>query len=189
MRHRRVSRKLGRQYSHRKAMLRNQIKALFLYQRIRTTLARAKEVSKLADKLITTAKKNTLQARRIVYALLNDRDLVSLLFKEIAPRFNGRKGGYTRILHLKNRIGDNARMAILELTEQKPKEPLKPKEVKKKIVKEKPLPEEKLGPIPEEKPRTPFEKKIPPKRLLKEKLPKRFLGGLRKLFKRERDSL
>jgi large subunit ribosomal protein L17 len=170
-------------------MLRNQVKALFLYQRIRTTLARAKEVSKLADKLITIAKRNTLQARREVYVLLNDRDLVSLLFREIAPRFKGRKGGYTRILHLRNRIGDNARMAILELTERKLKEPLKPKEVKKKIVKEKPIAEEKSEPIPEEKPKPALEKKIPPKRPPKEKFPKRFLGGLRKLFKRERDSL
>lgn len=184
MRHRKLTRKLGRQYSHRKAMLKNQIRALFLHQRIKTTLARAKEVCKLADKLITIAKRGTLQARRMAYASINDRDLVSLLFNEIAPRFNGRKGGYTRILRLKNRVGDNAQMAILELTEQKPKELPKPKakEAKKKIVEEKPVSKE-------EEPKVALRKKIPEKRPLKEKLPRKFLGGLRKLFRRERDSL
>ncbi len=119
MRHRKRRTKLGVMPGHRKAMMRNMAKSLFKYQKIETTLRRAKEVRRLAEHLITIAKENNLAARRRVFAVLSDRDLVSKLFNEIVPLFKTRTSGYTRIISLGFRRGDGASMAIIELTEKK----------------------------------------------------------------------
>ncbi len=100
MRHRKAGRKLNRSDSHRKAMFRNMAKSLLTYERIRTTEAKAKELRRVVEKLITTALKNDLHARRQAYKTLNNHQLVQRLFDEIAPRFQGGNGGYTRIVKL-----------------------------------------------------------------------------------------
>ncbi|MDD5747074.1 MAG: 50S ribosomal protein L17, partial [Candidatus Omnitrophica bacterium] len=99
MRHRKDNKRLSRQSAHRKATLRNQVKALFLRESITTTLVIAKQSRRLAEKLITMAKEDTVASRRNVFAIIGDRDLVKLLFTDIAKRMAGRKGGYTRIIH------------------------------------------------------------------------------------------
>ena len=121
MRHRKNSKRLSRQSSHRKALLRNMVKNLLQQERITTTVTLAKVSRSLVEKMITLGKKDTLAARRQAFSVLGDRDLVKLLFSDIAPRFSARAGGYTRIVLLGNRRGDNASLAILELTELKEK--------------------------------------------------------------------
>ena len=100
-------------------MLRNSVRNLLIHQRIEMTLARAKEVRRLAERVITLGKADTVVARRRAYAVLPDRDLIMRLFKDIAPLFKARQGGYTRIIPLGFRRGDGAHLAILELTEKK----------------------------------------------------------------------
>ena len=108
-------RKLGRSSAHRKAMLRNLVTDLFREGRITTTEMRAKEAGRQAEKLITIAKKGGLHARRQCLEYLFDEDVVTKLFDEIAPGYEGRNGGYTRILKLGPRQGDNAEVVYLEL--------------------------------------------------------------------------
>ena len=108
-------RKLGRTSAHRKAMLRNLVTDLFREGRITTTDTRAKEARRQAEKMITLAKRGDLHARRQVLAYVYDEAVVSKLFDEIAPKYEDRQGGYTRILKLGPRQGDNAEMALLEL--------------------------------------------------------------------------
>ena len=108
-------RKLGRKTAHRKTMLRNLVTDLFREERISTTEHRSKETRKKAEKIITLAKKNTLHARRQVLSYIYDEDVVYKLFDEIAPKYEDRNGGYTRILKLGPRTGDNAEMVFLEL--------------------------------------------------------------------------
>ncbi len=108
-------RKLGRPTAHRKAMLRNQVTSLFKNGRIETTVTRAKETQRMADKMITLAKRGDLHARRQVLAYIYDEDVVTKLFEEIAPNYSERDGGYTRVLKLGPRRGDGAEMAIIEL--------------------------------------------------------------------------
>ena len=107
--------KLGRNSAHRKSMLRNLVTDLFREGRITTTDMRAKEAGRQAEKLITIAKKGDLHARRQVLEYLFDEDVVTKLFDEIAPGYEGRNGGYTRILKLGPRRGDCAEMVFLEL--------------------------------------------------------------------------
>lgn len=118
MRHRIAGNKLGRNSSWRKATLRDIAKATLVRQRICTTQARAKEARKLVDRLITLGKKGTLAHRRKSFSILCDHKLVSQLFTKIAPRFSKRQGGYTRIIPVSHRRGDNARLVYLELTEK-----------------------------------------------------------------------
>jgi large subunit ribosomal protein L17 len=119
MRHGVAGKKFGRNQTLRAATLRDLVKALLINQTIRTTKVKAGEARKLADKMITLGKKNTLAAKRRAFAILCDHGLVSDLFNTIAPRFASRQGGYTRIIKLAvNRQGDNAQMVILELTEK-----------------------------------------------------------------------
>lgn len=118
MRHQKGGNRLSRNRSLRKATLRDLAKATLIEQRICTTSSRAKEARKLVEKLITLGKKDTLAARRAAFAVLCDHGLVSQLFKETAPRFKSRQGGYTRIIPYMNRGGDNAEMVFLELTEK-----------------------------------------------------------------------
>ena len=108
-------RKFGRDSSARKAMLRDVVTALFDKERIETTEAKAKEVSGLADQMITLAKRGDLHARRQALAFMTDETVVRKLFETIAPKYKERKGGYTRVLKLGPRQGDAALMAILEL--------------------------------------------------------------------------
>ncbi|MBR2674656.1 MAG: 50S ribosomal protein L17 [Mogibacterium sp.] len=107
--------KLGRNSAHRKSMLRNLVTDLFREGRIKTTDMRAKEAGRQAEKLITIAKKGDLHARRQVLEYVFDEDVVKKLFDEIAPGYEGRNGGYTRILKLGPRQGDNAEVVFLEL--------------------------------------------------------------------------
>ncbi|HSH36367.1 50S ribosomal protein L17 [Schnuerera sp.] len=108
-------RKLGRPTDHRKAMLRNQVTSLLKHERIETTVTRAKETRRMAEKMITLGKRGDLHARRQVLAYIYDEDVVKKLFDEIAPRYADRNGGYTRVLKLGPRRGDSTEMAILEL--------------------------------------------------------------------------
>jgi large subunit ribosomal protein L17 len=117
MRHNHGYRKLGRTSEHRQALFRNQISSLIAHGRITTTLAKAKEVRPLAEKVITRGKKDTVAARREVRKWVPDRELVKKLFDEVSPRFSERPGGYLRIVKLGPRNGDNAEMAILELVD------------------------------------------------------------------------
>ncbi len=131
MRHHRHSIRFGRQRSHYKATLKALIRGLILHKAIRTTAVKAKEASRLADKLITLGKEKTVNNQRKAYSILCDRKLVAMLFNEIAPLFNERKGGYTRVILIEKRRGDNAQMAILEFVE-KPKAPEPKKKAEKK---------------------------------------------------------
>lgn len=122
MRHRVAERKLGRPTAHRKALLNNLVTSLILNNRIETTLPKAKELRVLADKMITIAKKNTIHARRQAMLYLKDRSAVQKLFTTLVDRYRERRGGYTRIMKLGHRHGDNAVMAVIEyLTAETPK--------------------------------------------------------------------
>lgn len=110
-------RKLGRKTDHRDHMLRNLTTSLLRSGRITTTLARAKETQKMTDKMITLGKRGDLHAKRQAAAYLYDNELVQLLFNDIAPKYEDRDGGYTRVLKLGPRRGDGAELAILELVE------------------------------------------------------------------------
>ncbi len=120
MRHAVHGRKLGRTSAHRRAMFRNQLASLVEHERIITTLEKAKEMRPIFEKAITQGKRGTLHARRRVRRLLSNRQLVQRLFDEIAPRFEDRAGGYTRITKLGPRKGDGAEMAVLELVDYDP---------------------------------------------------------------------
>ena len=135
MRHRNAGRHLSRTSSHRKAMRRNMVSSLFEHGTVRTTPAKAKEVRRFAEKLITIARAGTLHARRRVIALLGDRNMadpenageladqtiVQKLFSEIAPRYADRPGGYTRLIRLpERRIGDSGEQVLLQLVEETP---------------------------------------------------------------------
>lgn len=115
MRHRIAGRKLGRPTSHRLHLLRNQATDLFRYERIRTTEPKARELQRFAEKVVTLAKRGDLHARRQAYATLFDERVVDKLFVELAPRFEGRPGGYTRLVKLGPRLRDGAPMAVIEL--------------------------------------------------------------------------
>jgi large subunit ribosomal protein L17 len=131
MRHHRYSVKFGRQTSHYKATLKALVSGLIIHKSICTTKVKAKEASRLADKLITLGKEKTVTNQRKAYSILCDRKLVAVLFNELAPLFKERKGGYTRVMLIENRRGDNAQMAILEFVE-KPKAPEPKKKAEKK---------------------------------------------------------
>lgn len=118
MRHNKSGRRLGRNSSHRKAMLRNMVTSLLDHERITTTDARAKEVRKIAEKLITLGKRGDLHARRQALSVVFDKKIVAKLFDRLAPRFQDRPGGYTRIIKVGNRLGDNAPVSIIELVDQ-----------------------------------------------------------------------
>jgi len=122
MRHQRAGRKLNRTTSHRLMMFRNMVTSLFEHERLETTDARAKELRKLADNLVTLGKRGSLHARRQALSIINNKKVVHKLFNEIAPRFAGRSGGYTHIYKTRTRPGDGATLSIIELipTEKKP---------------------------------------------------------------------
>ena len=111
-------RKLNKNSSHRKAMFNNMLTDLFRHGRIKTTLAKAKELSPIAEKLITKAKDNSVNKRRQAMSVLNDKEAVTKLFDVIGPRYSERPGGYTRIIKLYPREGDAAEMALIKLVEE-----------------------------------------------------------------------
>lgn len=120
------TRKLGRPTAHRRSMLRGQVTFLLENGSLQTTVTRAKELRCLADKMITLGKKNTLAARRQALAFITKEDVVKKLFDVIAPSYEGRNGGYTRVLKLGPRRGDGAEMALIELVREEEKEEKKP---------------------------------------------------------------
>jgi large subunit ribosomal protein L17 len=118
MRHRLGLRKLNRTSAHRQAMLRNMTNSLLKHEVIKTTLPKAKELRRVAEPIITLGKKPSLSNRRLAFARLRDRENVVKLFNELGPRFAKRNGGYLRILKYGFRQGDNAPMALVELTDR-----------------------------------------------------------------------
>ena len=118
MRHGLGLRKLNRTSSHRLAMLRNMMNSLLTHEAIKTTLPKAKELRRVVERMITLGKEPTLANRRLAFDRLRDRDVVVKLFNEIGPRFKARPGGYTRILKMGFRVGDNAPMALIELVDR-----------------------------------------------------------------------
>jgi len=117
MRHRVFGRKLGRSYNERKALFKSLISSLIIHGEIKTTEAKAKAIRGLVEKLISRAKQKTLAARRLLLAFLQNKEVVSKLIEEIAPRFENRQGGFTRILRIGRRRGDQAMVVKLKLLE------------------------------------------------------------------------
>ncbi|MBE0597515.1 MAG: 50S ribosomal protein L17, partial [Desulfuromonadales bacterium] len=118
MRHNKAGRRLGRNTPHRSAMMRNMVSSLIAHEKIVTTDTRAKELRKVAERLITLGKRGDLHARRQVASVIRDRKVVAKLFDQVGPRFKDRPGGYTRIYKLGNRLGDNAPLSQIELVEE-----------------------------------------------------------------------
>ena len=134
MRHLKGGKILGRTASHRKALFSNLVSSLVKHEQIVTTLAKAKELRRRADKVITLAKRGDLNSRRVAFKTIKNKEALTKLFDTLGPRFAKRNGGYTRIYHLGSRSGDAAKMAVLEWVEKEPKDK---KETKKKETKEK----------------------------------------------------
>jgi len=123
MRHACTGRQFGRNSGHRKALLRMLVASLLRNEKIETTVAKAKEIQPLAEKMITLAKRGDLHARRQALSFIVDESVVKSLFTAIGPRFAARNGGYTRIVRTRERMGDAASMAVIELVERTKKEP------------------------------------------------------------------
>ena len=144
MRHKRIGRKLGVTTKHRKSMLRNMVTDLFRNDSLKTTDTRAKEIRRVAEKMITMAKQGTLHKRRQAGAYIRDNEVLRKLFEELAERFKDRPGGYTRITKLGFRRGDNTPISIIELVEEEYK-PKKKKKAKAAPKKQKPKATAKAG--------------------------------------------
>jgi len=117
MRHRRQHGKLGRSSAHRKALLRNMVTSLLEHERIETTHAKARELRRVAERMITLGKRGSLHARRQALSVVRSREVTAKVFGELAERYRERPGGYTRVLKLRHRTGDNAPMSIIELVD------------------------------------------------------------------------
>jgi len=190
MRHKKARLQLNRFTSWHEATVKGLVRNLLTYQSIKTSLHRAKAARPLAESLISKAKDNTIAGRRQAFEVLGDHKLVSLLFKDIGPRFTKRQGGFTRIINLGTRRGDNASMVIWELTEIKAKEvkrPKKVKEAKPEDIQEATVSgETTVGEKPGKAETQTAVKEKPP---VTQKPTKKFLGGIKNIFKKERDSL
>ncbi len=131
MRHGKSGKKLGRTSSHRIAMLRNMVTSFLKYEKIKTTDVKAKELKKVAEKMVTLGKRGDLHARRQASAFVREKDVVAKLFDELSVRYRDWNGGYTRIVKMGYRIGDNAPMSIIEFireaTQEQPKSKLRPR--------------------------------------------------------------
>jgi large subunit ribosomal protein L17 len=125
MRHRWGGRKLGRTTSHRLAMLRNMVTSLLEHEQIETTDAKAKEVRRVAERMITLGKRGDLHARRLAMRVVRSREVATKLFDELAPRYQARPGGYTRVLKTRRRVGDAAPMSLVELVDREAAAPAK----------------------------------------------------------------
>ncbi|MFH1854300.1 MAG: 50S ribosomal protein L17 [Candidatus Omnitrophota bacterium] len=183
MRHKRHVVRFGRQRSHYKATMRHLVSGLIINKSICTTKVKAKETSRLAEKLVTIAKEKNVNNQRKAFDVLRSKGLVSILFNEIAPLFKERNGGYTRVLLTRRRHGDNAQMAILEFVEKPKSETTENKEKKKAAIKPVPKAEPALreGPIQKkEEQKRPIQ---PPKaQPEKPKRPQPKPGFFRKIF-------
>jgi len=157
MRHRVAGRKLSRHSQHRKLMFRNMLVSLLQHERIKTTLAKGKELKGWVDRIISLGKKGTLHARRQAFAILREKEIVKKVFEEIVPRLKDREGGYTRIYKMGWRQGDGAPLSLVELAtfsspEQKKKSPMKKaKEVLEKVAPKRKRKEEKKEEAKEKK--------------------------------------
>jgi large subunit ribosomal protein L17 len=192
MRHAKHAYSLNKSYSLRKALIKSMVSNLLKYQRITTTQNRAKATRVVVEKLITMGKEGSLAKKRMAYDILGDHKLVSLLFSDIAPRFKDRSGGYTRILKLNTRRGDDAKMVVFELTEIKEdkKKAKAEKEQKKQASESKEGPGKETIEVEEKhKTETVVTDKVTEKHPVQKKPAKKFLGGIRNIFKKERDSL
>jgi large subunit ribosomal protein L17 len=147
MKHRVVGRRLDRTTEHRTAMFRNLVTSLFRHERITTTTPKAKELKRFADKVITLAKRATPHARRLAHRHVRDVEVLNKLFGPLAERFKARPGGYTRVVRVGRRAGDNAELAVIELLDRAPAEA--------------PEGEEKAGTKGEKKPKAPKTEKKP----------------------------
>lgn len=189
MRHAKKRLQLSRFTSWHDATIRSLARNMVISQSINTTLTRAKASKQLIEKLVTLGKKNTLFARRQAQKVLGEHKLVNLLFNEIAPRFAKRNSGFTRIIGLGKRRGDNAEMVIFEFTE------LKKKETKKAKTSKEEKPQAVSEDLEAEQKKSILEQKKESKTAIKdnpvdEKRPqKKFMGGLRTIFKKKSDSL
>lgn len=178
MRHRKHNVRFGRQKSHYKATMRHLVSGLIINKSITTTRTKAKECSRLAERLVTIGRNNTVANQRRVYRILQDRDLVLTLFNDIAPLFKERNGGYTRVMLTSKRRGDNAQMAILEFVEKpKPKvtAPKKKEEKKKEVIQPESKPQvEKKVEVKKPKPKKEVirKKEEPPKEVVQPPVPK-----------------
>lgn len=157
MKHRVGFNKLSRKSSHRKAMIRNMVTSLFRYERITTTKAKALEVRKAAEKMITRAKVDSVHNRRIVNKDIKDAEVLNKLFTEIGPVNQNRPGGYTRVLKTGLRKGDAAEMVILELVLEEKEEPKKKAAKKKKAEKAPEVKAEEAAPVEEKAEEKPAE--------------------------------
>jgi large subunit ribosomal protein L17 len=200
MRHRKQKGQLGRTSAHRHAMINNMVTSLFAHERIRTTVPKAKAARRVAERMITYAKRGTLHARRLAHRRVRDNDVLRKLFTVLGPRYQSRPGGYTRIVRLAPRPGDGAELAILELVDRfgpgAPSVVEKPKRTRKKKAApaeaaeqgveeaegaEAPEPAEEAEEAPEAKPAEPEpEKKKKPAKKKKAKKPRRGLLRRRK---------
>ena len=189
MRHAKKRLQLSRFTSWHDATIRSLARNMVISQSIHTTLTRAKASKQLIEKLITLGKQNTLFARRQAQKVLGEHKLVNLLFNEIAPRFAKRNSGFTRIIGLGKRRGDNAEMVVFELTE------LKKKEIKKLKATKEAKAQPTLEHIEEDQKKAAAEPKKEAKVVIKDnpvdqkKPQKKFMGGLRTIFKKKSDSL
>lgn len=130
MRHRKRHGKLGRSSAHRKALLRNLVTSLLDRERLETTEAKAKELRRVADRMITLGKRGDLHARRQALSVIRSREVTAKVFEDLADRFRERAGGYTRVLKTRQRVGDAAPMSIIELVEAPPSQASKKAEKK-----------------------------------------------------------
>jgi large subunit ribosomal protein L17 len=128
MKHRMGFNRLGRNRSHRRALYKSMVSALFKYERIKTTKVKAGEVRRVAERMITRARSDTVANRRLIARSIADKALLAKLFTDIAPRFANRPGGYTRILKLGQRYGDSTEMVLLELVQRRERPRRKKKE-------------------------------------------------------------
>ena len=118
MRHRKSGRRLGRTSAHRKAMYRNMVTSLLEHERIQTTDSKAKELRRVAERMITLGKRGDLHARRRAMRVIRDKGVTAKLFDQLAERFRDRPGGYTRVVKLGNRVGDAAPLSVIELVDR-----------------------------------------------------------------------
>ena len=134
MRHQKAVKKLGRTSSHRKAMMRNLVTSFFRHEKIETTEAKAKELKRLAERIITIGKRSNLHARRQILKVVPDKKVTKKLMEEIAPRYKFRNSGYIRIMKYRHRKGDNAKISIVELLPDISSEKKKEKKSTKKEI-------------------------------------------------------
>lgn len=186
MRHRRATKLFDRTANQRKALFRSLIVSLIEHERIETTVAKAKEIRKMAERMVTLGKRGDLHARRIAFSTVPNKHVVTKLFDEVAPRFSDRNGGYLRIIKTRSRIKDNAPLAVLEFVDYEEKKmiPAKPAEKKEEAAEAKAeAPRKKAAPKKAEK-KPKAEKKAAPAKHKEEKPAKKKAATKKKSAKK-----